>query len=216
MKNKHEVHNLIILDESGSMDSIKRFIIQGFNELVQTVKGAAKQFPEQAHFISMISFNGLGKKIHHFADPVTELNELNSENYKPDASTPLYDAIGYAALKLEAQLKGKKNLSVLVTILTDGEENASREYNATEIKELVNRLKKQDWTFTYIGADHDVTAVAHSISITNTMTWHKSEAGIKDMFVKETNARMKYFKAVENKEESKADYYRNIDDEKPK
>ena len=57
MNKKHQVHNLIILDESGSMESIKKPIIQGFNEIVQTVKGIAKEYPEQDHFISLISFN---------------------------------------------------------------------------------------------------------------------------------------------------------------
>ncbi len=52
METKHQVHNLIILDESGSMGSIKKTIIQGFNEIVQTVKGVELNFPEQEHFIS--------------------------------------------------------------------------------------------------------------------------------------------------------------------
>ena len=57
---RHKVHNLIILDESGSMDSIKSTIIQSFNEIVQTIKGIEKEFLEQEHFISLVSFNGLG------------------------------------------------------------------------------------------------------------------------------------------------------------
>ena len=57
MEAKHQVHNLIILDESGSMSSIKPQIISGFNELVQSIKGIQKQFPEQEHDISIISFN---------------------------------------------------------------------------------------------------------------------------------------------------------------
>ena len=56
MEKKHQVHNLIILDESGSMQSIKSFIINGFNELVQSIKGIQKQFPEQEHYISIVSF----------------------------------------------------------------------------------------------------------------------------------------------------------------
>ena len=72
---KHQVHNLIILDESGSMEAIKRTIIQGFNELVQTIQGIEQQFPEQEHYISFISFNGLGQKILHFLDPVSMLNQ---------------------------------------------------------------------------------------------------------------------------------------------
>ena len=73
MQNKHQVHNLIILDESGSMSSIKSLIINGFNELVQSVKGIEKQFPDQEHLISMVSFNDLNNKILHFIDPVNKL-----------------------------------------------------------------------------------------------------------------------------------------------
>ena len=56
------VHNLIILDESGSMEAIKRATIIGFNEVVQTIKGVEKRFPEQEHFVSLVTFNGLGIK----------------------------------------------------------------------------------------------------------------------------------------------------------
>lgn len=89
MNKKHQVHNLIILDESGSMESIKKNIIQGFNEIVQTVKGIEKEFLEQEHFISLISFNGLGQKLLHFIDPVSRLELIDETRYTPDASTPL-------------------------------------------------------------------------------------------------------------------------------
>ena len=51
MEQKHQVHNLIILDESGSMESIKSTIISGFNELVQSIKGIQEQFPEQEQLL---------------------------------------------------------------------------------------------------------------------------------------------------------------------
>jgi len=62
MDTKQQVHNLIILDESGSMFDIKGAIIKGFNEIVETVKGIQDQFPEQEHFISFMTFNGVGQK----------------------------------------------------------------------------------------------------------------------------------------------------------
>ena len=77
MESKHKVHNLIILDESGSMNSIKSLIINGFNELVQSVKEIELQFPEQQHLISMVSFNDLNNKILHFVEPVYKLNAIN-------------------------------------------------------------------------------------------------------------------------------------------
>ena len=59
MNNKHHVHKLIISDESHSMESIKQPTIEGFNEILQTIKGVEPQFPEQEHFISLVSFIGL-------------------------------------------------------------------------------------------------------------------------------------------------------------
>ena len=134
MHTKHQVHNLIILDESGSMESIKKTIIQGFNEIVQTVKGIAKEFPEQEHFISFVTFNGIRQNILHFTDEINKLEQIDETKYKPDASTPLYDAMGFSIAKLRQFLEGKTDYNVLVTILTDGEENASKEYSGNDIK----------------------------------------------------------------------------------
>ena len=191
MQNKHQVHNLIILDESGSMDSIKSLIISGFNELVQSVKGIEEQFPNQEHLISMVSFNDLNNKILHFADPVNKLNAINDSTYNPASMTPLYDAIGFSISKLKQHLEGKDNYSVLVTILTDGEENASKEYTGTAIKNLVDELKQEKWTFTYIGADHNVEKMAATMNIYNTMSFDKNVASIKRMFIKESKSRVK-------------------------
>ena len=66
MENKHQVHNLIILDESGSMNSIKPLIINGFNSLVKSINEVEEQFPEQEHLISMVTFNSFSNKLQHF------------------------------------------------------------------------------------------------------------------------------------------------------
>ncbi len=182
MNTKHQVHNLIILDESGSMESIKGNIIQGFNEIVQTVKGIAKEYPEQEHFISLVSFNGLGQKLLHFIDPVEKLDLIDDQRYKPDASTPLFDAMGFSFAKLRRVLENVKDYNVLVTVMTDGEENASKEYSGLAIKKLIEELKINRWTFTYIGADNDVERFAMSISITNTLKFENNEADMRDMF----------------------------------
>ena len=160
MEQKQKVHNLIILDESGSMESIKPTIINGFNELVQSIKGIQKQFPEQEHYISIISFNGYGNKIMHFMDDVSKLNTIDSSNYRPYSMTPLYDAMGFGFTKLKTELESQTDYNVLVTILTDGEENASKEYTGTVIKNMIEELSEGNWTFTYIGTDHDVEKMA--------------------------------------------------------
>lgn len=207
MSIKHQVHNLIILDESGSMESIKTTIISGFNEIVQTIKGIEKQFPDQEHYISLVSFNGIGQKLLHFIDPANKLNEINAKTYNPEASTPLYDAMGFGINKLRQVLEGKENYNVLVTIMTDGEENASSEFSANEIKRIINELKKEKWTFTYIGTDHNVEDFAESIAINNTMRFEKSEVGMKRMFHDEGVARVAFSRKISMNEDTESDFY---------
>jgi hypothetical protein len=217
MENKHQVHNLIILDESGSMKPIKTTIIQGFNELVQTIQGIEKQFPEQEHFISFVSFNGLGHKLLHFIDPVNKLKHIDDKTYKPNASTPLFDAMGFSIYKLKQSLQGQTDYNVLVTVLTDGEENASKKFSGNDIKKLVEELKQNRWTFTYIGTDHDVEKIAASLSINNTMVFEKNDADIKRMFIKEQIARTNYSRKISSNEDTSSNYFdENKNDKKIK
>ncbi|HRK28818.1 MAG TPA: VWA domain-containing protein [Chitinophagales bacterium] len=213
--NKHQVYNLIVLDESGSMQSIKNATISGFNEVVQTIKGAGQNFPEQEHFVSLITFNGLGIKTLLDKQPVTSLNELNANSYKPDASTPLYDAIGKGINGLINYLPAQNGqYNVLVTILTDGEENASREFSGAQIKQLIDQLKEQGWTFTYIGANHDVEKAAASLSIDNTLAFLANPFEMQMMFSKEKKARALYYQKIRDKEDLKKGYFDDEEDAK--
>ena len=206
-----KVFNLIILDESGSMDSIKRATISGFNELVQTIKGIEKKFPEQQHFISFITFNGFGIKTHLDKKAVSNLSMIDEKTYQPDSMTPLYDAIGLSVLKLRVDLAGMKNANVLVTILTDGEENASKEFSGQQVKSIIDEQKSLGWTFTYIGANHDVEKVAASLSITNTMQFNANDKDVQNMFMKEQSSRILYSEKIRNKEDLRENYYSQDD-----
>jgi hypothetical protein len=207
---KHQVHNLIILDESGSMNSIKKTILNGFNELINSVKSIEKEFPEQEHYISIISFNSKNENnVIHFNEPVSKIETIDDKNYNPESSTPLFDAMGFSILKLKNFLSDKNNYSVLVTILTDGEENASREYSLTSIKRIIEELKSENWTFTYIGTDHDIDKTTMDLNIKNKIRFDKNGRGIKNMFEIETNSRIKYSLAIrEGKLISDDDYYK--------
>lgn len=91
--------------------------------------------------------------------------------------------------------------------MTDGEENASKDFSANSIKKLVEELKEKRWTFTYIGTDHDVEKIASSLSINNTMMFEKNEEDIKSMFFKEQNARANYSKKISQNEETSSNYF---------
>ncbi|RYY77920.1 MAG: VWA domain-containing protein [Moraxellaceae bacterium] len=204
---RHQVHNLIILDESGSMESIKGPTLQGFNEIVQTIKGVETQFPEQEHFISLVSFNGLGRKVHLWKAPVKDLKQLDARSYQPDASTPLFDAMGISMARLSAELAGTEQYNVLVTIFTDGEENASQEFSGEAVRKMITQLQQQRWTFTYIGTDHDVTKVAINLNITNVMAFEKNEAAMQQMFRKERSARTTYSRKIRDNESTQNNFY---------
>ena len=98
---------------------------------------------------------------------------LTEETYVPGACTPLYDAVGRTLTKLEKELKDDENHSVIVTIITDGYENCSHEYNLAAVKSLIEHLKKGGWSFAYMGTDHDVEGVTVSLSITNVVKFEK-------------------------------------------
>lgn len=205
---KQHVHNLIILDESGSMTPIKNPVLTGFNEIVETIKGAATQFPEQAHDISFYSFNGLGIKKIHFMQSIDRFDKLDENAYQPNASTPLLDAMGEAILKLKNSIPDGSGHNVLVTVFTDGYENASREFTLTNIQQIVADLTKQGWTFTYIGTDHDVSKVAKDLNIDNVMSFSKNKEGIKDMFKQEQDARMNFYMDIKENKKEKKSYFK--------
>ncbi len=203
-----KIYNLMILDESGSMDSIKKATIQGFNEVVQNIKGIQQKFPEQQHYISLVTFNGLGIKTILDKQPVTGLNLLNANSYKPDSMTPLYDAIGTSVLKLKNDISAVNNATVLVTIITDGMENDSSEFKGPQIKQLIENQQAAGWTFTYIGANQNVEYEAAHISISNTLTFFSHDEGVKEMFEKENQARQRFSQKIRNKEEKSNDFYK--------
>ena len=209
MKTKHKVFNLIILDESGSMSSIKREIISGFNEVVQTIREASMKFPDQIHYITFVTFNSSGINTILENKKADNLKPINKKKYKPHALTPLYDALGLSISKLKMKVEKEVKSTVLVTVLTDGLENASQEYNGKTIKLMIDELKSCGWTFTYIGADHDVEQFAASISITDSLTFNKSKQGIVNMIAREKDSRRNFYSRIsKNKGKEDVSYFK--------
>ena len=160
------VFNMIIVDESGSMCVIKPQALAGINETIDTVKKMQKMHPEMEQRISLLTFDSCHKTFKYDNVRAESAHRLGIKDYNPGGGTPLYDAIGIAISKLNAQTSEHDN--VLVTIITDGEENSSMEYNLRMIKTLISKMKKQGWTFTLIGTDNlDVEGMAGSMNIDN-------------------------------------------------
>ncbi|GAB1370152.1 hypothetical protein MASR1M45_02100 [Candidatus Kapaibacterium sp.] len=122
--------------------------------------------------------------------------------------------MGFSINKLKQALQGQTDYNVLVTILTDGEENASIEFSCNDIKKLVEELKQNRWTFTYIGTDHDVEKIAFSLSIDNTMIFKKNATDIKRMFIKEQIARMNFSTRIRKNDVTISNYFDDTEDNK--
>lgn len=186
---KTRIFNLVILDESGSMGAIKTYAINSVNETLQTIRAAAHENEELEQKVLLVTFNTRAKTLCDCAS-ADEATELTADTYLPNGCTALYDAMGMSLSHLRTQVA--ETDKVLVTIITDGMENASREYSGKAIKELVNELKSKGWVFAYIGANHDVEAAADNIGVTNRMKYHPDADGIAEMSEKLKRARKRF------------------------
>ena len=186
---------MIIVDESGSMCVIERQALAGINETIETVKKMQQLHHDMEQRISLLTFDSGHKTFKYDNVKADNVNTLSARDYNPRGGTPLYDAIGISIAKLNAQTSEKDN--VLVTIITDGEENCSEEYNLHMVKTLISKMKKQGWTFTLIGTDNlDVEGMAGSMNIDNHLAFTQDEEGTRMMFARENRARMRYNESV--------------------
>jgi len=193
MKTPITVYNVIILDKSGSMSNIARQAIDGVNETIGSIKSAQEKNPDQKHLVTLVAFCGCEMKTIYDNVPVADVKTLTDRDYQPCCMTPLYDAVGTTITRVHA-LIGADSIDTLalVTVITDGYENASHEFSLTALKSLIDSYKDQGWQFTYIGADHDVEQVAYSLHIDHHLQFDKTEAGTKAMFAKERRSRHKW------------------------
>ena len=190
---KTQVYNLVILDKSGSMESIRTEAINGYNETLGSIKSTQLKFLEtQEHYVSLAAFCDCGIDMIYDMTPIKDADKLTKEKYDPCCCTPLFDAIGKTVKSLKKKIANVDDAAVLVTIITDGYENSSKEWDAKGVSKLIDECKEEGWMFSFIGAGEDVVKVATTISITNTMVWENTSEGTKKMFDIENDARAEY------------------------
>lgn len=191
---KTQVYNVIILDKSGSMESIRQAAISGFNETLNGIKKAQEKFADtQEHFVSLVAFCSCETKQIFDKVPVSEARHLTMEDYQPCCCTPLYDAMGFTLTTIRKHVKSIEDAVVVVTIITDGMENDSKEYTGAAVKQLVEQLKGEGWTFTYMGANQDSSEIAFNLSIRNSRNFDYSAQGTMGAMAKDTSTRMNFF-----------------------
>lgn len=153
----------VIPDRSGSMQSIASDAIGGFNAFVE----AQRREPDAAR-LSLILFDDQ-YEVPLKSIPLAEVPPLTSRTFIPRGSTALLDAIGRTLAKMTQSFSARpaqaKPRKVILAILTDGQENASREYTQHHIADLIAAKRELGWEFVFPAANQDAIATAASLRI---------------------------------------------------
>lgn len=150
-----ETEIVVVLDRSGSMGSIAAATVDGFNTFLDEQKNA-----EGEAFVTLVQFDDR-YEVDYKSVPVKDVNPLiNGETFKPRGMTALLDAIGKTVNELETER------DVVFVIITDGQENASREYKRDAIMAMIKTLEdEKGWYFLFLGANQDAIAAGGDMGI---------------------------------------------------
>ena len=194
---KAHIYNLIIVDESGSMSHLREVTLSGVNETISTIRSAQQEFADtQEHFLTLVTFDSGTNRpdVRTLIDcqPIAEVK--NFHDYMPSGCTPLYDVMGQSLTALHQRIKADDDASAVVTVLTDGLENASREWRANRLRQLIEQLKGEGWSFSYMGSAHNVKEVTDLLSIENVVEFSHNDLGALSTWEHERASRRSYFR----------------------
>lgn len=144
------LHICFVLDESGSMYNSVDDVIGGFQKLIDEQKGEKNG----ECIISLYRFSGTVKK-DYIGKPVNEVPKLY---YSPGGCTAMNDGVGTAIDEIGKWLsdmdESERPSKNMIVIMTDGQENASKEYNFDTVKaKIKHQEEKYSWTFVYMGTN---------------------------------------------------------------
>lgn len=188
------VHNLILVDESASMQSLHKVTVDSINDTINAIKNSSTATHQK---VSLFTFNGAGIKMHMFNKSAADADFMTYEQFRPNSITPLLDCIGQSVGMVRTSLKSHTDeVRVMVTILTDGYENGSTKYCSKTIRELITHMRSLGWLFNYIGANHDVAKACESLNISNYYVFKKSAQELKKQMHLERMARIKLYEEL--------------------
>lgn len=148
-------HIIVILDESGSMDTIRKDVIDGMNEFMKEQKKVEPDINHQIKY-TFVKFSWNVKK--PLCTTLADVEDITYEDYYPNGGTALYDAIG---MTLEP-IKEERNVCVM--IITDGMENSSRKYNQKDVFNMIRDLEAdKGWKFAYLSCDIDTWSQGNNL-----------------------------------------------------
>lgn len=205
----------MVLDQSGSMQRGARETIDGFNEQMQAVKqNASDDIDVEVIFTTFDSTARINKQFIN----LNEMVELTEKQYRPNGLTAMYDGVGLTIDALRARPDiNDPNTKVLMVILSDGCENASRKYTQERVAELIQDVKATErWTITYMGANQDLSDITDKLNIDkgNTVVFDASSAeGYQKGAVMRSMATAAYMDTVVGGNvTASADFYSNLKD----
>lgn len=146
-------HITVLLDRTGSMSSIRDDVIGGFNTFL-----AEQQAAPEPGTLTLVQFDSQDpyEVLHVFA-PLHAVRPLDATTYVPRASTPLYDALGRGITDLDARLaaipEALRPGRLLFVVVTDGQENASHEFNRAQVSAMIQARQEAGWEFIFLSAD---------------------------------------------------------------
>lgn len=158
------VQIICILDRSGSMSNLAADTIGGYNSFIEQQKSKSGTAE-----VTTVLFDDQYEKISDAVD-LQKVPELTSAEYFARGTTALLDATGRTLIETLSRMEREKicpaKRRVLVLIMTDGYENASKEFTKAKVKSLVEATQKEyDWNYVFIGANIDAAAEAGGIGI---------------------------------------------------
>lgn len=179
---KDETYIAVLLDRSGSMQSVKDDTIGGFNQFIREQKAAGDNA-----LLTLVQFDTGGIDVIHESSPIKDVPDLNHETYRPRGGTPLLDALGETihstGRALAAIPEDVRPDKIVFVIITDGQENASREHTKTSVKQLIEQQSNQyNWQFVYLGANQDAFGEAGSMGISRAATANYAGTATADAF----------------------------------
>lgn len=187
---------VIVLDRSGSMMAVKEQTVKGYNEQVSVLLEESSKPDRGETFASLVTFNGQVKE-DFFNAPIEILREMHPSQYEPSGWTAMYDAVGYTIDRLckETDITDEFN-SYLVVVISDGEENQSRFWTAQKLADKIKEVQNTNrWTFTYIGANQDLSQVRETLQLKagNTLSYDSTARGTAAAFSSNARQMKKWF-----------------------
>ena len=184
----------IVLDRSGSMQNSLETTIEALNTYLYELKNQ-----KISATLTLSTFDSISIDIPISKVRINKLNRIPESVLIPRAATPLYDAIGLAVHDLEQNTESTDENKVLV-IVTDGLENASREYTYQNISSLIQDKEKAGWLIIYLGADHDAMKQSRSLNFDKKRSMKYSKLDSIDTFKTVSKKTFEYTKGTKNLE----------------